>query len=443
MAGYQYGLRPWLGLTASGIAHFFAGHQIDLIDNLACHSIVFARDFDARSYFGHTTTACDSLEAKDEPILFDRLAGREGIAARDTVAAFGRSGFADPDFVLAPGADPVVLSPAVEAVEPDRGSTVAAGGTTTVKVKFDATMQPTAVGEMVKASGCGAKVSGGSWSDEDSLLSFKLRTQKGEADQPLTLVIDPRRAIAPGGGSNDYLDGNQPPSRRNGEIPNDTRYEWRLSCTSSAALTFSITYGGTYSDHAADAGNVHVDDLQMSWHEVLNGSIGKDGRAVASSVQLTVNGTSKVENNVNGQPPNNGTCEIISGRAPIEAGGFIDITPGSPPTNGSLASGFRTFKAWASIPLSVPNGEAAYATGASGLCQRADLRPYLAATAYAALPPSWAAAALAETTGTWGKTVRLVRDASFAITSPDGKTHDEVTVKGTMIVTTAGELPGR
>ncbi len=440
--GTPFGRRPWLGLTASGIAHFFAGHQIDLVDNLACHSIVFASAFDARTYFGHSTTACDSLEAKDEPVLFNRLAGRDGVPARDTIAAYGEGGFVDPDFVLAPGADPVVLSPAVESVDPEDGTKIIAGSHATLKVRFDATMTPTPAADMIEATGCGAKITGGSWSDDDSLLTFKLRTRKSDADERLTLTIDPKRAVAPGGGDNDLLDGDQAPSPRSGEIPNDTKYEWQLTCAGNANLSFTITYGGTYSDHAADTGNVHVDDLQMSWHEVLNGTIGKDGRVVASPVQLTLNGTVTVENNVEGQPPNTATCSLVAGRTPIEPGGFINITPGAAPTNGSLLSGFRTFKAWASIPLTVPNGEAAYATGASGLCQRGDLRPYLAATAYESLPPSWNAAALAETSGTWGKQLRLTRNASFSMTSPDRKTQDTVKVQATMTVSTNGTLTG-
>src|SRR3954454_13601488 len=71
------GLRPWLGLTTSGIKHFFGGRKIELIDNQACHSMAFSSSLCATAYLGHATTACTSFEGKDEPLLFDRMTGHD------------------------------------------------------------------------------------------------------------------------------------------------------------------------------------------------------------------------------------------------------------------------------------------------------------------------------------------------------------------------------
>ena len=76
------GRRPWLGLTTSGIKHFFGSGKVDLIDNEACHSMAFAASFDAASYLGHASTACSAFEEQDEPLLFDRLTGHDDRQAR-------------------------------------------------------------------------------------------------------------------------------------------------------------------------------------------------------------------------------------------------------------------------------------------------------------------------------------------------------------------------
>ena len=132
----------------------------------------------------------------------------------------------------------MVLSPAVESVTPDDGSKVTSGDSTPVTVKFDAQMDTSDPDSVVSASGCGAKVKDGSFSDDDSTLSFTLDTNKQETDQTITLTAASTSALASGQsppGDNDRLDGNQDPSPQNGEAPNDTDYVWHLTCTGSQA----------------------------------------------------------------------------------------------------------------------------------------------------------------------------------------------------------------
>jgi hypothetical protein len=240
------GTRPWLGITAAGIAHFFKGQKIDLIDNLACHSISMASSFAARSYLGHASTACSSFEAKDEPTLFDRLTGKSGISLRSTTAAMAAGGFVDTFFQLAPGSTPVVLSPAVEAVKPAAGVTLKPGQTNPATIRFDAQMDQRSPGDVVSVSGCGASVQNPAWSAAN-MLSFGIKVDADPKDSRVTVTVHHSGATAePGGSDNQQLDGNVDPSGGDsGVAPNRDDYTYKLPCKTLADYTVTVRYAGT------------------------------------------------------------------------------------------------------------------------------------------------------------------------------------------------------
>jgi hypothetical protein len=175
----EVGLRPWLGITASGIAHFFKGRDIGIVDNLACHSMALAPSFDAQTYFGHADIACANFESEDEPKLFDRLTGIEGVENRTTTAAFAQGGFVDTAFQIDSSSTPVVLSPAVLDTSPGSGGSVK-GLTTPVAVNFDAEMDATRPNEVVTVSGCSATIKNAKWS-AGSALKFDLEIPENSA----------------------------------------------------------------------------------------------------------------------------------------------------------------------------------------------------------------------------------------------------------------------
>ena len=143
------GLRPWLGLTTSGIKHFFGGRKIDLIDNQACHSMSFASSFGASAYLGHASTACTSFEGKDEPLLFDRMTGHDDWRQRSVSDAFSKGGFLDKQFQLAASKN-VVLSPAVQFSAPSEGQTLEVGAVTKATLTFDTKMDTSDASSVVK-----------------------------------------------------------------------------------------------------------------------------------------------------------------------------------------------------------------------------------------------------------------------------------------------------
>jgi len=226
-------------LTAPGVAHYFASSRIALVDGIACHSLSFASGFHALSYLGYVPNTCAVDDVPDTMLLFDRLTGREGVAARTTIAALGKGGFRE-HLELAPGAIPVVLSPAVGSVTPEDGATLA-GSVTKVTVRFDARMEPRPAAGLVEASGCGARATGGSWTDNNSVLSFDLETRRTGGDDTVRLRIANGVAHAAGGSpdaANHALDGNQSPSPANGAAPNRTDYVWQLTCASEPPCVF-------------------------------------------------------------------------------------------------------------------------------------------------------------------------------------------------------------
>jgi hypothetical protein len=228
---FAYGARPWLGITAAGIAHFFKGRNVDLVDNLACRSMALAPSFDAKSYFGHATPACPQREYEDEPTLFNRLIGQAGVPARSTTAAMALGGFLDPNFQLA-AKQPVVLSPAVESVDPLDTARVAAGRKTTLTVKFDAVMDTKSANDIVTASGCGGTLGNARWRGKDT-LTVDLTVPKKPPNTTATLTMHHDKAHAPGDGDNQLLDGNTNPPSSTGYLPNGDDYTWTLSCDAS------------------------------------------------------------------------------------------------------------------------------------------------------------------------------------------------------------------
>jgi len=202
-------------------------------------------------------------------------------------------------------------------------------------------------------------------------------------------------------------------------------------------LAFSIEYAGTYIDHAADQSGAHVNDLALKWDEVLQGRVSRTGLLTFSPLKLTASGSLTTQNNVNGSSRTD-QCIIGPGSVPIQHGGFINLQPQGA---GSGLARFRTFQAWASIPLNVANGELAFSLGASGFCQRDDLRPFVAATASVPLPQAWQDVALAQVRGSWLKRIGQPETANFSVQSADGQIADTVSVSAQLSVATNGKIP--
>jgi hypothetical protein len=199
---------------------------------------------------------------------------------------------------------------------------------------------------------------------------------------------------------------------------------------------YTIEYSGTYADHAADNNAAHIDDINMKWDEILRATVSRTGKVSAKPMVLTLSGTATTQNNVQGTL-NTYTCELRPGSVPVRRGGFINLVPTG---SGSSLAQFGRFHAWASIPLTVPNGEVGYSSGPP-LCQRDDLRPFLAVTASALLPSQWDKVALAEVRGKWRKTIAKAEKASFVLDAPDGTAQDDVNVAAELKVSTSGALP--
>ena len=295
-----YGARPWLGITAAGIAHFFKDAKIDLIDNMACHSIALATSFNARSYFGHASTACAGFEAQDEPTLFDRLIGKSDVPARPTTKAFALGGFVDKYFQLADNAQPIVLSPAVEAVTPKEQARIARATNTKASVAFDAVMDGSSPDNIITVQGCDATVQNAKWSN-DHTLAFDIAVPKTPSNTLATLTIHNDRAKAePGTDPNHNLDGNQQPIVFAGQAPNRDDYSWQVSCGTGTRIeirtagTFRTDYNvvspgngpyryqATYQWDARRVYDIEFNDGQFSSTPVGMGTLTASGRATTS-----------------------------------------------------------------------------------------------------------------------------------------------------------------
>jgi hypothetical protein len=272
------GGRPWLGITAAGIEHFFKGKQIDFIDNMACHSSALAKSFDARAYFGHSNVACSGFEAKDEITLFDRLIGESGVEARPTDKAFAMDGFIDRFFELAPDSKPVVLSPAVKEVSPKEGGVVKPGEKTPASITFDAAMNQDSADGIVSVSGCSAKVENPKWNSPTE-LKFDVTIPKDQPEKSMTVTVHQDKALAdPGTADNHHLDGDQDPADKSGLAPNRDDYVYRLACTDAAVVTVEVHYTGTmnaeYSEGAFGYNvNFTWDETQVAEFQFVGGRV--------------------------------------------------------------------------------------------------------------------------------------------------------------------------
>jgi hypothetical protein len=221
-----------LAITEAGIAHYFGQSQIDLIDALACHSLTFAPDFNAVSFYGYIPVSCGKDSLVDTRLLWSRLIGEEGVDARTTTEAETLGGFRE-DLLLADGSGPVVLSPAVTGISPSSGSGLV-GSSTPGTVTFDAKMDTSDPENVVSASGCGASITDAQWDDDGTALDFDITTPANQASSgSVTLTVHNAVAQgAPGGSDNDKLDGNQNQGK-SGLEPNRNDYTWKVSCGSS------------------------------------------------------------------------------------------------------------------------------------------------------------------------------------------------------------------
>jgi hypothetical protein len=222
-------------LTAAGIRKLFSGKHVALVDGVACHSMTFAGDFDAMSYFGYRSTTCVTEALSDTVTLMQRMLGYDGVDRRPTINAFDLGGFMPDGFEMARDARPIVLSPAVESVAPQAGSSSVIPGTTVPgAVQFDAAMYTTKTKGVVTAEGCGgASVTNERWAEPDpTLLKFDLNVPSGSSSAGMiTLTIHNFQAVAdPGGYQNDRLDGNTAPNGKSGVAPNGDNYVWQVPC---------------------------------------------------------------------------------------------------------------------------------------------------------------------------------------------------------------------
>jgi hypothetical protein len=225
---YAYGLV----ITEAGIAHYFGQSHIALVDGLACHSLYFAPDFNAVTYYGYIPTECSYWGVQDTKLLWSRLVGEEGVDARTTTEAETLGGFRE-DLLLADGSGPVVLSPAVTGISPSSGSGLV-GSSTPGVVAFDAKMDASDPASVVTAAGCGASITNAQWNDDDTALDFNINTPTNQASSgSVTLTVHyPVAQGAPGGSQNDKLDGNQNQGK-SGLEPNRNDYSWTVTCGSS------------------------------------------------------------------------------------------------------------------------------------------------------------------------------------------------------------------
>ena len=200
-----------------------------------------------------------------------------------------------------------------------------------------------------------------------------------------------------------------------------------------STIRYTIEYSGNYSDHAADAGDVHVDDLNLNWDEVLTATVSRTGAVRSKPMRLSLNGSVTVQNNTEGGS-SSGQCILRPGSVPVVRGGYINLNPTAISTSSALRR-YRTFEAWASIPETVSNGVVGDAPGSNSLCAgRTDLRPFGPALP----PPSWDAVSLADVKGRWGVAINKPETASFTTTL--GGSTDTVSVAARLRVTTSGTL---
>ncbi len=243
-----------LALYPEGIEHFFAKKPSTLIYGSSCFSMSFASSFDAAAYFGYPSTAFDCETATDGNVLFGRLVGHEGVALRDSTAAYNRQGFPSGNQLRMAGTKNVVLSPAVfEPVDPEDGSVLEAGTSTDLRVVFDTPMVPSDPASLISISGCGATISGGTWQagSQGETITGMINVPDDAKDGQMTVTIDNTKAVASGSPDpNNLLSGNQPDPEANGFEPNGNNYVWHLNCKQEQ-YRVHVDYTGTLYDSAS------------------------------------------------------------------------------------------------------------------------------------------------------------------------------------------------
>jgi hypothetical protein len=313
LKGLPVGFRPWLGLTTSGIKHFFSGHKIDLIDNQACHSMSFASSYGATAYLGHASTACTSFEAKDEPLLFDRMTGHDNVRERSLADAFELGGFLDKQFQLV-ASENVTLSPAVESSTLSEGDALVVGAAAKGTFAFDTKMDTSNPNGAVTITGCGgATISGATWNGDGTQLSYAVNVPNESLGGPATLTVHARAEASDG--DNAELDGNQQPSgdTDGGVEPNGDDYVIHLVCH-ARSFPVMVDYAGTYTDDYTEY--IPILHSQFTWHETLSWHETQTYRILFT-----------------------GTTTTTPGPATVTASGTLTETGGSPPDdNCTIAS---------------------------------------------------------------------------------------------------------
>lgn len=238
----------WWGivLTSQGIHDFFGHAHVALIDAIACDSLSFQNYFQASAYFGYDHVCFsdrNNHEATDDSRnLFDALAGRRGIDKRTTDGA--STIVNGNNFTLAPGSDSIVLSPAVESIDPPDGSVLKPGQVTHVKVKFDAQLDT--AGHTPKDAfdldtNCGESKNE-DWTD-DSTLEFDIDVPAHPPGTKTQLTLASNEIVGNAGFDNP-LDGNQKPAGTDGEAPNGDAYIVHYTCEAPGNLHVEGTING-------------------------------------------------------------------------------------------------------------------------------------------------------------------------------------------------------
>lgn len=253
--GRLYGV----GITAAGIAHFFAHSHLGLVVALACDSTAAAPAFNALSFLGYRTCVAGQHALSDAINVFSRMTGAAGLTARSSTDAVADLAAHDGLELSGPGggaARPVVLSPAVATLSPDTSTPLQPGLTVAGDVQFDAQMDTHRTTGVVTASGCGAKVSHLRWTTHGTNLRFALR---GTANSgTVRLIVHAAKALgAPGRGPNDRLDGNEDPQGDSGVAPNGDDYSVEIPCGGPGiTLQLSGAVSFHYSSGSAAVGNL-------------------------------------------------------------------------------------------------------------------------------------------------------------------------------------------
>jgi hypothetical protein len=147
---------------------------------------------------------------------------------------------------------------------------------------------------VLSASGCGASITGQSWNDDGTRLSFNLNVPKDPQGDTITLRIDNEQATArPGGSPNHRLDGNQDPPDASGHEKNRDDYVWHVSCVTGVVTaryfgTMDSTYFVDFGNGNTNTRTAHfVWDEKVSRRIIDNSLVGTPTLTVSGSVTST------------------------------------------------------------------------------------------------------------------------------------------------------------